>query len=73
MVWVNGGLKNNKLKYTYGLRGWFVSGGHKVLDYRTLILRPPPRITPREFRVEQKGKNAMFLTNNIWNGIGKGK
>ena len=48
-------------------------GGHKVLYYRTLILRPPPRITPRDFRVERKGKNAIFLTNNIWNGIGKGK
>ena len=48
-------------------------GGHKVLYYRTLILRPPPRITPRDFRVERKGKNAIFLMNNIWNGIGKGK
>ena len=50
-----------------------MSGGHKVLDYRTLILRPPPRITPRDFGVERKGKNTIFSTNNIWNGIGKGK
>ena len=50
-----------------------MSGGHKVLDYRTLILRPSPRITPRDFRVEWKGKNTIFSMNNIWNGIGKGK
>ena len=65
--------KEDKLKYTYILKCQCIWGGHKVLDYRTLVLRPPPRITPRDFRVERKGKNAMFLMNNIWNGIGKGK
>ena len=30
-----------------------VRGPQGPIAYRTLILRPPPRITPRDFRVER--------------------
>ena len=36
------------------------------------MLRPPPRITPMDFRVEQQTTNDMS-GQDIWNGISKGK
>ena len=46
--------KEEKLKYTLHIQMLMsVRGPQGPIAYRTLILRPPPRITPRDFRVER--------------------